>query len=112
MRIIAETARSRDGQELAQQTSDMEAGAASGSKRTSAVFVNPDSTYTYAVREEEASSGEHSMRYQAQAQPATSCMPSTAGVPSAPGDQGALTVQGSRTPTNSDASHLRAIGQG
>ncbi|BDA43408.1 probable LRR receptor-like serine/threonine-protein kinase [Coccomyxa sp. Obi] len=106
-----ELARSQNTQELVQQTSNMEAGTALGSKRASAVFVNPDSTYSYAVREVEASSAEHSVRDQLEAEAARSGISPTAEASSAPGDQGAVTLQGTRTPTSSDASHLRAVGQ-
>ena len=91
----------------------MEAGTAEGHKRVSAVvFMNPDSTYSYAVKEEEeATSAEHSMRDQLQAEAARSGMPPSAEGPSAPGDQGAVTPQGSRDPHDPDTSHLRVVGQ-
>lgn len=105
---LADSARSQNSQELAQQTSNMEAGTALGNKRVSAVvFMNPDSTFSYAVKEEEGSSAEHSVRDQLQAQAVRSGRPPSPEVSSAPVDQGALT---SRTSPNPDASHSRAIG--
>ncbi len=80
--LLAGTAQAaRNAQELAQQTSNMEAGCAAGNKRSSAVFLNPDSTYSYALKEEEPRSSEQNARNAQQPDNISTVVPQNAQIP-------------------------------
>lgn len=99
----------RNAQELAEQSSEMEAGNAPGNKRASAVFMNPDSTYSYALKEEELPPAEQCPRDSQQAETSSSVM---APIVQLPVHQVSPVEEGSRTSTVADqSSQTRPTGQ-